>query len=269
MDLITKLRYKGYLATPPLWKDNDVSQYNQVILSDNSEIIDNSDKFKNKRLGKLVEEFVNHQIKQESAYTWICNNLQIQEGKQTVGEIDALYYFKDLPIHIEIVYKFYLYDTLKTYKSPLAYWIGPNRKDSLLYKLDKLHNKQLPLLHHKSTKAYLDNYNLKAKTIAQKLCFKAQLFLPHNNLSIDIKPLNPGCIIGYHITFNKIEVLKNYEFYFPEKLDWLVIPHLNVNWISYNLAIELIKNKINDRRSPLVWIKNNKDNLYKYFITFW
>ena len=268
MDLKTELRYQGYVATPPLWKGNSVSQFPQIDWDINSEINNDSVVFKNRRLGKLVEEFVISQLKKQDSVTWICDNLQIQNGKLTVGEIDALYFENEKPIHLEIVYKFYLYDTLKTYADPLAYWIGPNRKDSLLYKLDKLHKKQFPLLQNELTKTYIENFELELSAIKQKLCFKAQLFLPYKNETIDVSPLNQNCVSGFYISYNEIEVLKHYQFYIPEKLDWLVIPQQNVDWMSYTSILEIIKHEIKNEYSPLVWIRQN-NKIHKCFITFW
>ena len=192
MDLITKLRYQGYLNTFPLWENDIVSQFQQIELSINSDILDDSIVFKNQRLGKLVEEFVFYQLKQQNSIKWICDNLQIQCGKQTIGEIDTLYYWNNSIIHLEIAYKFYLYDTLGNYNRPLAYWIGPNRKDSLLYKLEKLKSKQFPLLHNELTKPHLEAYNINPKNVTQQLCFKAQLFLPyHQRDNTIISPIKP------------------------------------------------------------------------------
>jgi hypothetical protein len=269
MDLITKLRYQGYAATPPLWKGSSISQFKQIEIAHNVEIIENSIVFKNQRLGKLVEEFVFYQLQQLDAVTWICDTLQIQNGKRTVGEIDALYIDEGRPIHLEIVYKFYLYDSLENYNQPLAYWIGPNRKDSLLYKLDKLHSKQFPILYSEFTKTSLDTYNLDLKNIEQRLCFKAQLFLPYDGGEINLSPLNAICIAGFYIAFNKIEVFKNLKFYIPNKLDWLILPHQNVQWLDYATAIPCIKNEINKERSPLIWLKSKTEIPDKCFITFW
>ena len=269
MDLITKLRYQGYIATPPLWINTTVSQFKQIKLDLKAQNFDESTVFKNLRLGKLVEEFVFNQLQQQETVTWICDNLQIQNGKRTIGEIDALYTQKDRTIHLEIVYKFYLYDTLKNYSEPLAHWIGPNRKDSLRYKLDKLHTKQFPLLYNELTQSYLDTYSIDLKRIAQQLCFKAQLFLPYLERTINLQPLNPNCIAGFYLTFSKIELFATFEFYIPKKLDWLVIPHPNVAWMVYASALALIENEINNQRSPLVWLKDKNSELSKCFITFW
>ena len=269
MNLKTKLRYKGYTSTPSLWNADTVSQFKFIELSSNVEDLDDSVVFKNKRLGKLVEEFVFYQLKQQKSINWICDTLQIQNGKQTIGEIDALYYQKEGPIHLEIVYKFYLYDTLEDYNLPLAHWIGPNRKDSLLYKLNKLSTKQFPLLYNNLTKTALEAFNLNTENIEQQLCFKAQLFLPYENRAIDVSPLNPNCIAGFYISYNQLELLQTHDFFIPDKLDWLVMPYTNITWVNYSTARALIKDQIHNQRSPLVWIKDNNAELTKCFITFW
>ncbi|MGH1433792.1 MAG: DUF1853 family protein [Lewinella sp.] len=269
MDTKTQLRYQGYLSTPSLWTNGPVSPFKQIELASNTDAIDDTTVFKNQRLGKLVEEFVFYQLKNQKEVSWICDNLQIQKGKQTVGEIDALYYYEGIPIHLEVAYKFYLLDTLENHDEPLAYWIGPNRKDSLFYKLGKLHNKQFPLLHNELTKIHLKNHNLDPKSIKQQLCFKAQLFLPYQDSKRDVSPLNSGCMAGFYISYTKLELFRSLEFFIPTKLDWLVVPNHNVEWITYASALAIIEKDLKNKRSPLVWIKYKDDRLQKCFIVFW
>ncbi|WP_218847025.1 DUF1853 family protein [Winogradskyella forsetii] len=139
MDKCTLLRFKGYNHTASLFNTDYLNEITQIELSSTTQSFDHdSVAFKNQRLGKLVEEFVFHQLKQDKSVDWILENIQIQEEQRTIGELDAIYGANGNSFHLEIVYKFYLYDTLKTYSSPLSYWIGPNRKDTLDYKLDKL-----------------------------------------------------------------------------------------------------------------------------------
>jgi hypothetical protein len=181
-DLIEEhtLRYRGYRATPALWTGDDVLGLQQISIPD--EFARGADvvAWNNQRLGKLVEEFVIHDLKATPSITWITESLQIQNEKLTLGELDALYYDQGTPTHLEIAYKFYLFDTLTTYGNPLAYWIGPNRKDNLSLKLTKLRNRQFPLLHNPITQPYLDHHGLEAGDIQQRVCFKGQLFLPYS-----------------------------------------------------------------------------------------
>lgn len=267
---MTKLRYQGYISTPPLWKGKTVSSFKQIDLASDSENIDDYSVFKNQRLGKLVEEFVFYQLKNQDTVSWICDNLQIQEGKLTAGEIDALYHDEESPVHLEVAYKFYLYDTTQSYQEPLAYWIGPNRKDNLHYKLGKLHNKQFPLLHHELTKPYLESYHLDIKDIKQQLCFKAQLFLPYDyDKNTDIHPLNTDCIAGFYISYHQLKRFKKYEFFVPTKLDWLVLPYHQVDWISYSAVLAIIEIDLKNNRSPMVWRKGSDGELSKFFVVFW
>ncbi|WP_020567654.1 DUF1853 family protein [Neolewinella persica] len=269
MDLATKLRYQGCISTPPLWKSETVSPFKQIELATTAEAVDDSVIFKNHRLGKLVEEFVFHQVKSRPSTSWIDDNVQIQKDKRTVGEIDALFYDDGRPVHLEIAYKFYLYDTIEDYDEPLAYWIGPNRKDSLFYKLGKLHLKQFALLHSELTRPYLEDYKLEVSTIRQMLCFKAQLFLPYQNRSVGVSPLNSDCVAGFYLAFREIALFKGLKFFIPVKLDWLIAPHHDVEWISYASAIEIIEIDIISKRSPLVWVKQNDGVIGKFFVVFW
>ena len=269
MDLKTKLRYQGYSATPLLWEGKRLPPFEQTSLAKHTDSLDEAIVFTNKRLGKLVEEFVFFQVKHQPTVTWISDNLQIQDSNRTVGEIDALYFHDGHPRHLEISYKFYLYDTLQSYNDPLAYWIGPNRKDTLFYKLEKIRNKQFPLLHSDFTKPYLDKFKLDPEKIKQELCFKAQLFLPYHKMDMDTSPLSSDCIAGFYISIREVEQFESFEFYVPVKLDWLIIPHQEVNWLSYSAALEIIKSHIANQRSPLVWIKQGDGTINKCFIVFW
>lgn len=269
MDSQTKLRYQGYAATPPLWEGRTVSPFGQIELSIGPEAPAESAVFKHHRLGKLVEEFVFHQLKNTDSVSWICDNLQIQDGKRTVGEIDALYRHEESPVHLEVAYKFYLLDTLEEHEEPLAYWIGPNRKDNLFYKLGKLQGKQFPLLHNDLTKSYLESYQLDANTIKQALCFKAQLFLPYQGETVDISPLNRDCIAGHYISYQQMPLFEALEFFIPAKLDWLVIPHHDVGWVPYSAALAIIDLDISNGRSPLIWVREQNGAIGKFFVVFW
>jgi hypothetical protein len=92
-DLIEEhtLRYRGYRATPALWTGDDVLGLQQISIPD--EFARGADvvAWNNQRLGKLVEEFVIHDLKATPSITWITESLQIQNEKLTLGELDALY----------------------------------------------------------------------------------------------------------------------------------------------------------------------------------
>ena len=219
------------------------------------------------RLGKRVEQFFEYTINHSKNYKLIASNIQVKNEKLTIGELDALVKHSTSVFHIEIVYKFYLYDS-NVNGDMFDKWIGPNRKDTLIYKLKKLKEKQLPLLYSPSTTPILDQLGLLIDAITQNVLYKAQLFLPYE-LKIDISPLNPKAIYGFYFNIEKLKAFKLYTFYLPSKMDWLVIPHLDVDWLNYDQAKTKIDDFIIEKRSPMVWLKNENNKLSKAFITFW
>jgi hypothetical protein len=263
------LRYQGYRTTPPLWEDDSVMIFPQIKLPDHQSGIVDSSAWKQQRLGKLVEEFVFHDLKHSGSVSWVTESLQIQNDKLTLGELDALYFDQGTPVHLEIAYKFYLYDTQETYRDPLGPWIGPNRRDNLSKKLDKIRERQFPLLQNPYTKPYLEQFGLDPLRIQQRLCFKGQLFLPYRDQNLEVHPLNPACVFGFYLPYQELSELKDLAFYLPEKLDWLITPHPMVEWISYPRAAALIRTEIEEERSPMVWLKSTDGSLGKCFVVFW
>lgn len=261
-------RFKGYLNTPLLWANNSVQHLEQLELltrdMETSEI-DVPDQI---RLGKLVERFVYYELEQNPSFEILAQSLQVIKDKVTIGEIDCV--IKDLEsfIHLEIVYKFYLYDASV---GPLEIdkWIGPNRNDSLTRKLNKLTQKQLPLIHHPKTISLIKSLGHDAHTFIQKVHFKAQLFVPlgfdNENLSI----INKDCVIGFYINFSDYLEMKDSFFYMPQKLDWLIIPHLNVDWEDHAIFTAQVEKEIKEKRSPLCWVKSPYGTLQKIFVVYW
>jgi hypothetical protein len=264
-----QLQYSGFLNTPNLWTNDSISGLKQLAYDSKTFILDDHSRFNERRLGKRVEQFVAFQFENLDSLKIIANNIQVKDGKQTIGELDLLLLDNEQTIHLEIVYKFYLYDATITSENPLDKWIGPNKKDVLIYKLNKLKEKQLPLIHHPSCRTNLEAYAITPKDIQQRVCFKAQLFLPYKANSIDISPLNSSCIIGYYLSYANLIELTIFEFYIPKKLDWLIQPHAAVCWLDYDNAKKVIELFVNEQRSPLCWLKGENNQLKKCFITFW
>jgi len=193
-------QYKGFINTPNLWKRDIVFDISQFEIDTNYFEISNPKKFDEIRLGKRVEQFFNFQVENSSSYQLIASNIQINNNKLTIGELDLIISENNQPIHIEIVYKFYLYD--------------PNIK----------------------TNNELEKYQ---------------------------------CGYGFYVSFTKIENLKDYELYIPDKLNWLVIPNINVKWLSFEEGKLKIEKFIQNKRSPMIWIKSLNSNFQKCFITYW
>ena len=262
-------QFEGFQNTPTLWETNELFSLKQFHIQNTSANFIPKLMPKSMRLGKWVEAYTSFQLQKQTGIEIIAENKKIYREKQTIGELDLLLFQINQPIHLEIAYKFYLYDTTQDYDNPLAPWIGPNRKDSLLFKLEKLKEKQLPLLHKVEAKNSLEEYGLSASTINQYVCFKAQLFLPYQNRTMTIDMLNPNCVYGWYLGFNEIALLNSNSFYIPSKLEWLITPNDSVEWLNYDDAVSIIKEAIERKQSPMCWIKSSTNQLQKCFITWW
>lgn len=260
-------RYEGFLKTPLLWESKVIFNLKPFKIISKSDQIDIEIDEK-LRLGKYVERLVSFQLEQRKNISILAENIQIQKDKKTLGELDCLLLKNNKPIHLEIIYKFYLYDT-SVGNSEIEHFIGPNRKDSLIEKLTKLKEKQLPLLNAEPCEDYLKSLGLKSENIAQEIYFKAQLFVPISQQSTQFKTLNNDCVVGFYMNKNQLESFNTCKYYIPKKKDWLVIPHTNVNWLNFNEFKNIVTTYFSDKFSSLCWIKFNNGELKKVFLVWW
>ena len=226
------------------------------------EIIDNL------RLGHSVEKIVSQLIKASTNFKILYENLQIKVENKTIGEIDFIIEeikTKQL-FHIELAYKFYLLDpTISTIQ--LHNWIGPNRKDSLKEKIEKLRDMQFPLLYKTQTKAVISE--LDTTKINQKLCLVTSLYLPYES-KVEIEPLYAKAVKGYFIKYDLFKSLEknNKYFYIPKKKDWGISPSTNKQWYTYQ-EVEIVLNQvIEEKQAALCWQKCNEIYI-GFFVVWW
>lgn len=268
---------QGFVRTPPLWNNQDVFGLQQFEIPKYflPEDIDLEkalpDLATNYVLGKRMEVFFEFILKNTRYIKVLKSNIQIQQDKITLGEIDFLAEdsLLDQKHHIELVYKFYLYDP--SYENELERWIGPNRKDSLLLKIEKLKQRQFPILFKPETKQELASLDLKAEELLQSVCFKASLFIPKGLAYTHSNQLNEKCISGYWLHFEEFssEEFSGYNYYIPDKQDWPVQPEFAEKWFSFTAIKKEILFQHQKKRSPLVWIKKNSREFEKMFIVWW
>lgn len=267
MDSIQQ-QFEGYLQTPYLWFGEGPLHLKQFELPPLPTIQFDQLIGQNLRLGKLVERFVSQELSQHENIQILEENIQIQKEKLTLGELDCLLLQDENPIHLEVIYKFYLYAP-KVGETSLSHWIGPNRRDSLVLKLNKLKERQLPLLYHKQTFDILNKHGLNAANIEQRVCFKAQLFVPADETAIDYQQLNPNCTAGKYLYFDALIRYENCKFYIPRKHDWLVRPHAQKPWLSFLDAREILEGFMLQESAPLVWVKHPNGLIEKLFVCWW
>ena len=261
-----QLRLEGFRETKVLWHGKRFGLNQYTINSTNNVVL--SVRSKKLRLGHMVEQFIFDFLEQDKNIQLIGTNIQIIQDKKTVGELDCLISDQGKLIHLELVYKFYLYDTTMP-GNEIDKWIGPNRNDSLKHKLTKLETKQMPLLRHPKSNEIIRDLGYNSKMFDQKVHFKTQLFIPLGHSEQTITEVNRACIRGFYITLKELDSFKKNEFFLPIKLDWLIDPHPNVKWMSHSECLAIIEMELNQSRSPLCWMKDSKGNVTKLFVVFW
>jgi len=222
----------------------------------------------NVRLGHLAEKVVSELIQFSTNYRLIDENIQVIVDGKTIGEMDFIIEevaTKGL-IHMELAYKFYLFDPALSSKLENC-WIGPNRKDSLQEKLEKLKEKQFPLLHHEAVQSKLDY--LKKGEVSQALCLLATLFIPYGydgNFSSEYQKAIKGHYLDFEIFLNSDHSGKVYCM--PSKKEWGIDPSENDEWSDIDGVIETIRKSMKEKQAPLCWQKTD-DDYQAFFIVWW
>lgn len=223
---------------------------------------------KNSVLGMQAEACFKAYLKESKNYELLVANLQIHGEKATLGELD--YIVRNLKteeiVHIELACKFYLYDE-NVDTSEEEKWIGPNRKDTLFDKLEKLKLKQFPLLYKAKTIQKLQNLGIEIPT-SQQLCLKAFLFLP-KKMSPEIFPKHfQDCIVGYYIKPSDFEEDGTALYAIPNKKEWLLPADKINNWHKFSEIKQLIETQLKIKKSPLVY-KKTPHKIERFFIIWW
>lgn len=259
-------QFSGFSNTPHLFK-SAINGLNPFLDSPKNSIKFNAEVDTRLRLGLRVERFVSEELKQNPDIKILIENYQVRENKHTLGELDCLLLKKEIAIHLEIQFKYYLIDP-NIEGSEINQCIGPMRRDSLNDKLTKLKSKQLPLLFNSETKPLLERLNLLAKDFEQYIYFKAQLFMPYGK-NIKLKQLNPDCVYGFYFNYSKLPKFKDCKFYKPKKTDWLLDLSSNVNWLTYDKIVPQLKVYEDEKYAPLLWLKFSNGELTKCFVVPW
>jgi hypothetical protein len=220
-------------------------------------------------LGKRVERFFEYYVNLSNEYEIKKSNIQIIKDKNTLGELDFILYNKVKKYfeHIELVYKYYLYDD--RFKNEWDRYIGPNRDDTFVKKLNKLKEKQFPLLFNDETQKYLRN--IPFDNIKQKACFMANIYLPLHLKGKKLPFINNDCIKGYYINYEEFlqsKEYKSYEYFMPHRYEWILDASTCEVWKDYKEIKIEIDFFMNLKKSPLLWLKN-KNKFENIFITWW
>lgn len=215
-------------------------------------------------------------VKHSKKYELLVANLQINatpfsnpKEKETLGELD--YIVRNLQtnqiIHIELACKFYLYDE-NAGANEAEKWIGPNRKDTLFDKLEKVKWKQFPLLHKEETIENLEKLNVTFPSI-QQLCLKAFLFIPKEMNSDNFPKNYTNCIVGHWINYKDFTEDNKADLYaIPSKKEWLLPFERIENWHKFSAVKKLIREQLELKKSPLIY-KKTPHKIERFFVVWW
>ena len=268
---MNKAQYLGFLNTPPIWtnKEFDIQQFDFPNLELHS--FSPAPIPQNIRLGHRMEYVFKQLVEYSENYDVVLDNLPIRQVKITLGEIDFILRDKirDKLVHVELTYKFYLIDP--EIREPIHRLIGPNRKDRFFDKMEKIKDKQFPLLHSEAgAKALADN-NIDHLEVEHQCCFKVQLFQAYGDKTMNISSLNKDCLAGYWLrleAFDKAEFAKT-QFYMPTKSEWVLEPNDQVVWKSHAEIRSDINLSLLEERAPMIWRKNAATEFEKFFVVWW
>ncbi|WP_235923537.1 DUF1853 family protein [Psychroflexus aurantiacus] len=222
-------------------------------------------------LGKRAEIFFKYYLSLSNRYDEIAYSLQIMDDKITIGEFDFL--CRDLIqneiLQVELVNKIYLYDD-NLHENPDYCWIGPNRLDRFLDKIEKLKSQQFPLLYHPKAESTFRNLEIDPWKVKQRICFKSILFIPEH-CHTRFFTTNLEAIAGYFYTLNQFlnKNWKHQSFFIPRKINWFTDETQHTNWYSYAKVLVKLQEFMENKQSVMLFRRNKKGETYKFFVVWW
>lgn len=266
-----KALLEAFYNTAPLWTREQFGLPQFEFPSIDMDSVKNVAIPEKLRLGHQMEYVFRHLITTSEAYEVVLANVLIDEGKVRLGELDFILKnnLTNNYLHVELAYKFYIINP--NISEPIHRLMGPNKRDMFYTKLDKLKEKQFPLLHHTSLKQKWDALGIDPLEIEQQCCFKAQLFTPLKEEKLAIRPLNTSCHAGYWVRFEQFNtnLFKHYQFYIPAKKEWPLPPDNQVLWNNhYNTLLDIYLKHLK-QYAPMLWVRTTEGALFKLFVVWW
>jgi hypothetical protein len=264
-------QFEGFLKIPNLFKDDTILNVDPFWTDEKIDlsIIDETSLklSKQKYLGKRAELYLLQYLISSDRYSKITHSFQIHDNTTTIGEVDVICFDKIQQkwIHIELVSKLYVFTGNDDYDD-FTQWIGPNLKDRLDFKIDKLKSHQLPLGKHPEILKLINS-----SEIESYCCYKAKLFLKSQGEKMKSNILNKKCVSGSYLNFEEFLQHKHTKdlFYVPEKKDWLCDLTQHETWYNFDRADTLLKPSIKDKRARLVWRKTVNGDYFEDFVVWW
>ena len=132
---------------------------------------------RSRRLGLVFEALWHFFIKNDPETEMIAHNLPVREGKKTLGEFDILYFCRrrNRAIHLELAVKYFLATPKPAVQGEdFSYWLGPNSRDRLDIKWQRMLSHQLALPATAAAKKELAERSI--NEVDQEVAIKGWLF---------------------------------------------------------------------------------------------
>jgi len=264
-------RFIGFLNTPPLWTKEQFGIPQFKFPEIDSTNFQSHPIPQCLRLGHQIEHVFRQLVEASPQYDILLHNLPIKQLNRTIGEIDFI--LRDVEteqvLHVELTYKFYLIDT--SISELVHQLIGPNRRDMFFTKMEKIKQRQFPLLHTDEGRDALQVKGIDHEKIEHQCCFKGQLFIPYPESEIHIRPLNKACVQGYWLQFDAFNTkeFQGYSYYIPYKSEWVAPPHNDVHWKTHFEILMDINLRMIQENAPMVWMRKSETEFEKIFVVWW
>lgn len=165
-------------------------------------------------------------------YELITKNLQVNTPQSTVGEFDFLLHDQSgKQIHLEAAIKYFLLnDKLEGESENWSSWVGPNSRDRLDIKMERMRDHQLTLGQRKESEESLLKYSITPSELAVNHLIQGQLFTKlSDETTIGAKEhcpanCNPNAVNGYWLRENELEEMLNTR-------NWIILPLHRTCWI--------------------------------------
>ena len=188
----------------PIFSDQDCDDIFAVALDklhqldkDPSPLLSYLKQLSSHRVGRYFEVLIHFWLEHLTKFEVIASNLQIKDGKRTLGEIDFLFRGNKQIIHWETAVKYFLQLTPDCQEHE---FIGPNTSDNLASKKERLFKKQLPRSTRENMDRELDNITGNAP-INRQAFVKGWLFYRELSETDNdcLSTLNPHHLVGFWI----------------------------------------------------------------------
>ncbi|MFP8967840.1 DUF1853 family protein [Pokkaliibacter sp. CJK22405] len=177
------------------------------------------------RLGIYAEVLMLWLLQQHPELEAIADHLQIQENQRTLGELDFLLRWKNSELwHLELAVKWYLF-VPELAAQGLNAFVGPDIKDTLAVKYQRLIEHQLPISKHPEITRWLHEHEWPeaTQTMRQLIHMPGRLFYPLGSSLPTLPELNPEHHQGRWLKQSQLPLLHTH---YPEaELYQLVYRH--------------------------------------------